>query len=63
MIKEINDPTLQVGDTVRMQYPSKYDVVFGFAYTPEVEPMGIDFGRIFDSECTVMEIDDKKLIA
>lgn len=54
MIKEMNDPTLKVGDTVRMQYPPKYqscphkhDLVFGCSDTPEIKPMNIDFEKIF----------------
>lgn len=52
MIKEMDDPTLKIGDSVRLAIPPKY--------IPQ-QTRAFDF-RIIEGTCEVIEIDDKRLI-
>jgi hypothetical protein len=51
MIKKINDPTLQVGDTVKMEYPPQYQQTRTFRTKP-----------IIEGEWQVIEIEGNKLL-
>ncbi len=52
IIKEMNDPTLTINDTVRLRVPPQYKTQ---------QTRAFDF-KIIEGTCTVLEIDNKRLL-